>query len=84
MPIAIVTPEDRLEKYQDSLWNYRPMPRKYDHPLLRKGALEDLRYSDLKEAKAKLMESYDAIRDYYKENPEGTLPNPVFGNLNRL
>lgn len=34
----IHTPEEHLEKYQDSLWNYRLMPPEYKNPMLRKDA----------------------------------------------
>ena len=42
-PIEIVTPEHRLERFQESLWNYQPMPEGFNHPLLKKGETEELR-----------------------------------------
>ena len=41
----ITTPEDRREKFEDSLWNYREMPPSFDHPALKKGETEALRLS---------------------------------------
>lgn len=81
IPCKIVTPEERLEKFQDSLWNYRPMPRSFDHPLLKKGKTEDLRYGSLEEAKEAFFKSYDEVMGVFKQNPDATLPNPVFGEL---
>ncbi len=81
IPTEVITPEKRIEKYQDSLFNYRPMPRSFDHPLFRKGEVEDLRFGSLDEAKVALLEAFDAFETYYKENPEAKHPNPVFGHL---
>jgi len=79
----LYTPEKYLERTQDSLWNYKPMPKHFDHPALQKGELEALRYANLKEAKKAFFEGYDLVKAFYKENPTGTLPNPVFGDLSR-
>ena len=79
----VTTPEDRVEKYQESLWNYKPMPKEFDHPMLRKGSAEDLRHESLDEAKKALGKAYDAVKQHYKDNPEAKLINPVFGYLDR-
>ena len=79
----IVTPQKYLEKYQDSLWNYRPMPRDYDHPHLRKGETEDLTYSNLKEAIDATLKSYDEYETFFRENPGAKTKNAVFGELDK-
>ncbi len=79
----IITPEDKIEKYQESLWNYKPMPKDYQHPIFKKGELEALRYASLDEAKTAFWKSKTALDTYYKENPEAVLPNPVFGHLGK-
>ncbi len=79
----ITTPEDRLEKYEDSLWNYREMPRGVEHPALKKGEVEDLRFKNLEEAKVDLLKSYDEFTTFFKENPGIKTPNTVFGNLDK-
>lgn len=79
----ITTPEKILEKVQDSLFNYKPMPKKVDHPLLKKGETEALRFSNLEEAKAALLQAYDDYELYFKENPEATSTNTVFGVLDK-
>ncbi len=81
IPCETVTPEKYLEETQDSLWNYRPMPRSFDHPLLRKGKTEDLRYGSLDEAKTAFFAAYDELATHFKDNPGVTVPNPVFGDL---
>jgi oxepin-CoA hydrolase/3-oxo-5,6-dehydrosuberyl-CoA semialdehyde dehydrogenase len=77
----IITPEKYLEKTQDSLWNYRKMPRSFDHPAFKKGALEDLKYDNLDAAKEALLKSYDEYKAFFKENPTIETPNTVFGML---
>ncbi len=79
----LITPEDRLEKYQDSLWNYKSMPRDFQHPLLKKDKTEDLRFENLAEAKEMLLKSFDETEFIFKENPKATLFNPVFGELEK-
>ena len=79
----ITTPEKRLERTQDSLYNYRPMPRTFDHPLLRKGETEDLRYESLEEAKTALLNTYEEYEAYYKANPEAVHNNTIFGALDK-
>lgn len=83
IPTDIATPEKYIEKVQDSLYNFEPMIKKYDHPLLRKGVSEDLRFGSLNEAKEALLKSYDEFESYFKENPEAVTPNTVFGMLDK-
>ena len=77
-----ITPEDRLEKYTESLYNYRPMPQRYDLPVLRKGETEDLRFGSLEEAKTALMKSFREVEERYKQDPDFRAFNLVFGDLN--
>lgn len=79
----ITTPEKYLERTQDSLWNHRPMPKNYQHPNLKKGELEDLKYESLEEAKAKLVESLQAVEAKFEEDPNYLALNPVFGYLDK-
>ncbi len=83
IPGTVITPEDRLEKMQDSLWNYYPMPKEYAHPIFRKGEVEDLKHADLPTAKKAFWEAYDETEAFFKEQPNGTLLNPVFGELDK-
>lgn len=79
----ITTPEKHLEKYQDSLWNYKPMPHEFKHPLLNKDKTEDLRFENLDAAKKAYLEAYDKFEKYFEENPEAQTANTVFGMLDR-
>ncbi len=79
----ITTPEKYLEKYQDGLWNYKPMPQEFKHPLLNKESTEALRFDNLEEAKAAYLKAYDRYIQFFKDNPDAKTPNTVFGNLDR-
>ncbi len=83
IPTEIVTPENKIEKFQESLYTYKPMPRSFDHPLLKKGQLETLRFANLEEAKAAYLKSYDDYEAFFKENPGITTPNTLFGHLDK-
>ena len=80
----IHTPADQLEKYHDSVYNYRAMPKEHKHPLLNPEALEPLKHADLTIAKQKFLEAYDSFEAYFKANPEATTKNAVFGMLDKF
>ena len=77
----ITTPEEKLEKVQESLYNYEAIPRAYQHPLLKKGERENLVHSNLDEAKQALLEIYDNYLLFFKENPGTITRHPVFGDM---
>ena len=80
----IETPEKYLEKVQESLFTHNKMPKNYDAPKLLEKVLANARYENLAEAKQKLIEAYDEFEIYFKENPEATTKNAVFGNLDKF
>jgi oxepin-CoA hydrolase/3-oxo-5,6-dehydrosuberyl-CoA semialdehyde dehydrogenase len=51
-------------------------------PLMKAEALEPLQHADLDTAKAALIQAYDDFHSFFKENPEATTKNAVFGELN--
>ncbi len=79
----ITTPEEKLEKFEDSLWNYYEMPREFDHPALKIGELEDLRFDNFEQAKAAYFKAFDEYEQFFKDNPGVKIPNTVFGMLDR-
>lgn len=79
----IITPEKRIERYQESLFNYRSMPRSFDHPLLKEKELETLRFTNLEEAKAALCSAIDDYETFFQENPGIETPNTIFGMLDK-
>ncbi|MEL7148080.1 MAG: phenylacetic acid degradation bifunctional protein PaaZ, partial [Bacteroidota bacterium] len=83
LEVEVTTPENRLEKYQDSLWNYIAMPRNFNNPMYEPEVLRDLEHGSLKDAKEALINAYDAFETYYKTNPEAAHANAVFGALDK-
>jgi oxepin-CoA hydrolase/3-oxo-5,6-dehydrosuberyl-CoA semialdehyde dehydrogenase len=81
--LDIATPEEHLEKYTDSLYNYYPFPKNSKTPVLEDGILADLRCESLAESKKQFLEAFDDFELYYKENPEAKSSNAVFGALDK-
>ena len=79
----VSTPEKILEKVKNSLYNYKKMPQEHMFPLAEESKIEELEYENLEEAIAKFNETRNAYLEYFNENPEATLKNAVFGELNR-
>lgn len=80
----MTTPERILEKVHDSLYNYRKMPREYDFPLADQSKITELTHPDLATAKEKMLEARAEYLQFFKENPDATTMNTVFGELNRF
>jgi oxepin-CoA hydrolase/3-oxo-5,6-dehydrosuberyl-CoA semialdehyde dehydrogenase len=79
----VATPEKILEKVHNSLYNYKPFPKGSDFPLLKKGELADLQHENLADAISTFVAARQAYLDYFKENPEATLNNLVFGEMSK-
>ncbi|WP_435579900.1 phenylacetic acid degradation bifunctional protein PaaZ [Gilvibacter sp.] len=80
----IATPEKILEKVNETLYNYKKMPRKYDFPLAAESKIEEHLHADLDTAKAKMLEAREGYLQFFKENPEAITNNVVFGPLNKF
>jgi oxepin-CoA hydrolase/3-oxo-5,6-dehydrosuberyl-CoA semialdehyde dehydrogenase len=81
--MTVTTPEEKLEKWQESLWNYIPMPENFKHPKLDPEAPMPLGFGSLKEAIQALDKAFDEYQIYFKSNPGVTNPNAVFGHLDK-
>jgi oxepin-CoA hydrolase/3-oxo-5,6-dehydrosuberyl-CoA semialdehyde dehydrogenase len=73
-----------LEKYHDSLYNHRALPRLHKAPKVLQEQVETLRFENLEIAKQQLLGSYERYEQYFKENPGETTKNAVFGILNKF
>jgi oxepin-CoA hydrolase/3-oxo-5,6-dehydrosuberyl-CoA semialdehyde dehydrogenase len=80
----IATPAEHLEKVVETVYNHKPMPRSYSHPLMHKEKTEDLVHPDLNTAKQKMFEAWERYADYFKANPEAKTKNAVFGELDKF
>lgn len=79
----VATPEKILEKVHASLYNYEKFPHNSKFPELEEGKLADLKHPDLATAKEKFLEARESYLNYFQENPEATLKNMVFGEMNK-
>lgn len=78
------TAEENLEKWQDSLYTHRKMPKDFLAPFMNAdGSLQELRHKNLDAAKQSFLENLKKFVIYYKENPEAEHMNYVFGKLNK-
>ena len=59
------------------------MPQEHMFPLAEESRIEELKHENLNAAIDKLNEAREAYLDYFKEHPDATLKNVVFGELNR-
>ncbi len=80
----IATPEEHLAKVNEMVFNYKPMPKEFKHPLMKKEGLDDLIHTDLNAAKVKFLEAYDVFEQFFKENPETITKNAVFGMMDKF
>lgn len=80
----IATPEEHLEIYRETIFNHKPMPQNHRHPLMKEGVTEELKYTDLATAKAKLIEAVEQYDAFFKENPEVRTKNAVFGMMTKF
>ena len=78
------TPEENLEKWQDSLYKHITMPRDHKAPFMPEdGSIPAFVHKNLDAAKTSFMENLKRYVVYYKENPEAEHMNYVFGKLNK-
>ena len=73
-----------LEVFEEVIYNHQPMMKGYNHPTLRKGELEDLRFGSLEEAIEKYFETKNKYEAYFKENKGKKTLNPSFGMLSKF
>jgi oxepin-CoA hydrolase/3-oxo-5,6-dehydrosuberyl-CoA semialdehyde dehydrogenase len=78
------TPEEQLEKWQDSLYNHRKMPKDFPAPFLAEDeTLLELKHKNLDAAKQSFLDNLQRFTVYYRENPQAEHMNFVFGKLNK-
>ncbi|WP_374958854.1 MaoC/PaaZ C-terminal domain-containing protein, partial [Gilvibacter sp.] len=80
----IATPEKILEKVNETLYNYKKMPREYDFPLAAQSKINEHLHADLETAKTKMLEAREAYLQFFNENPDAITNNVVFGPLNKF
>jgi oxepin-CoA hydrolase/3-oxo-5,6-dehydrosuberyl-CoA semialdehyde dehydrogenase len=79
--VKCVSPPEKLQTLKRFLMSNRPLPKNFINPLLGE-KLQDLVFSNLEEAIDNLKKEIDDFYDYFKTNPNSTLTNLTFGELN--
>jgi oxepin-CoA hydrolase/3-oxo-5,6-dehydrosuberyl-CoA semialdehyde dehydrogenase len=49
---------------------------------MKEDELEELKHENIEEAKKALLEAYETYETFFREHPEATTKNAVFGELN--
>jgi oxepin-CoA hydrolase/3-oxo-5,6-dehydrosuberyl-CoA semialdehyde dehydrogenase len=80
----IDTPEDKLAKTREMIFNFRPMPREFKHPLLPKEGLDALVHPDLDSAKSNMLAAWDAYETFFRDTPDLRTKNAVFGMMDKF
>ncbi len=73
-----------LEIFEPVIYNHEPMMKGYNHPMLKKGELEELRYPSLDMAIEKYFETREKYETYFKERKGKLTLNPTFGMLTKF
>jgi len=82
--VRLSTKEKHLEKFREVIYNHQPMMRGFNHPMLKKGELEDLVYGSLEEAIAAFFTRKEAYDNYFKEHEGKKTLNPTFGMMTKF
>jgi len=76
-------PPEKLLALKRYLMSSRPLPKEFVNPLIGAG-LKPLQYSSLSEAIAVLKIEIEGYYSYFEKNPDATLVNATFGELNKI
>ncbi|MEZ4828842.1 MAG: DUF1569 domain-containing protein [Bacteroidia bacterium] len=80
--IKCSTPEDKLPRIKEFIWNDAPFPRSVRVQGIPRDSTLPLRFSSLDEAKAVLLKNIQAFFGFFAQNPDASTMHPVFGPLN--
>ena len=82
--VRLTTSPKHLDKFVEVVYNHQPMMKGFNHPMLKKGELENLRYDSLEIAIEKYFETRAEYESFFKENEGKTTMNPSFGELSKF
>lgn len=80
----ITTPAEHLDKFREMIFNHKPMPQMFKHPLMDQEKVEPLQHADLATAKVKLLEAYEQYETFFKAHPDTRTTNAVFGMMDKF
>lgn len=79
--MRILTPAEKLPKYQAWLDNDQPMPQNFKAPFMPVDALPALHQPDLATAKQALSAALTQFYAYFAAHPDATFPHPIYGEV---
>ena len=79
----LVTPLEKVERYQKSLYGERRLPKFFKAPNLKDGELESLEFPTFESSKEALLAYYDKYEAYYRKNPDAKNVHVFYGNLDK-
>ncbi|GLR17175.1 enoyl-CoA hydratase-related protein [Portibacter lacus] len=79
----IITPKEKIDRYQQSLYGERRIPKHFKNPYLKSDEQEKLEFASLDEAKEALYEYFEIYEKYYSEHPLAENNHIVYGPLNK-
>lgn len=79
----ILTPADKIQEVQESLWNYQPFTKNVKNPLYRKNdnELPALMHENLEDAKEAFKTARKRYLEYFKRNPDAKTKHISLGWL---
>lgn len=81
--IQVLTPEDKLEDVQATLWDYSPMPKLFKLPLYKDNKLPALKHPDLETAVEAAKEARKELAQFFLKNPDAKPVHVIFGPLTK-
>ncbi|MCB9232079.1 MAG: phenylacetic acid degradation bifunctional protein PaaZ [Bacteroidia bacterium] len=79
----LVTKEEMLEAFQDSLYTYRKFPKGTHDPELKEGNMRELEFDSLEAAKKAFLETFAEYELHYIDHMDFEATHPVFGSMNK-
>ncbi len=80
-PKNIVTPSEHLPKYREFMLSYKPFKENTKNIEL-PDIPPPVKQSSMNDAIAEMKQEWNDVKEAYKSNPEKTITNPFFGDLN--
>lgn len=82
LSVPCFSEEKKLPVLKKILMSERPLPRGFNSPA-NKLVPQNYEYKNIEEAKTDLRNQINDYYKYFEENPDATLVNPTFGELNK-
>jgi hypothetical protein len=82
LTVGCLIPQERWPTMKNFLMSERPLPKNFVNPVIGVD-LAPLEFQNIEEAKINLANEYSNFNKYFHKNPQATILNPTFGELNK-